>query len=241
MTTNDECVICQAAIGPEDSGLCDAHKYDEQLARRREHSPAAPRVEGPGACRSCGCTDGDCSGCVERTGSPCWWVEADLCSACIADCPGCNVQMIGTGTVSHNEDGSHTWTPADVDDDERRDVLGEALDGLLRGSLADGLARIDVSIRQQLADTREEIRRLEETLLEATRDRDAAQRLVEQLWPTNLLRKTIADPFAVIAAIVHELGRPTGEWTAAVEVQSIGTDDGDQLVELVALHRTVAA
>lgn len=27
----DECVICQRIIGPADSGLCDAHKYDEQL------------------------------------------------------------------------------------------------------------------------------------------------------------------------------------------------------------------
>lgn len=36
-------------------------------------------------CRICGCTDDDCSGCVERTGAPCFWVEADLCSACGAD------------------------------------------------------------------------------------------------------------------------------------------------------------
>lgn len=33
-------------------------------------------------CRECGCTDWDCSGCVERTGEPCYWVEEDLCSAC---------------------------------------------------------------------------------------------------------------------------------------------------------------
>lgn len=33
-------------------------------------------------CRGCGCTDDDCSGCIRRTGYPCWWVEADLCSAC---------------------------------------------------------------------------------------------------------------------------------------------------------------
>jgi hypothetical protein len=35
-----------------------------------------------GVCRVCGCTDDDCSGCVERTGEPCYWVESDLCSAC---------------------------------------------------------------------------------------------------------------------------------------------------------------
>jgi hypothetical protein len=35
-------------------------------------------------CRVCGCTDEDCSGCLERTGAPCHWVEPDLCSACAA-------------------------------------------------------------------------------------------------------------------------------------------------------------
>jgi hypothetical protein len=38
-----------------------------------------------GKCRKCGCTDLDCSGCVERTGLPCFWVEPDLCSACAPD------------------------------------------------------------------------------------------------------------------------------------------------------------
>jgi hypothetical protein len=40
----------------------------------------APRER---ACRVCGCTDEDCSGCIERTGEPCSWVEKDLCSACV--------------------------------------------------------------------------------------------------------------------------------------------------------------
>lgn len=35
------------------------------------------------SCRVCGCTDWDCSQCVEKTGHPCHWVEEDLCSACI--------------------------------------------------------------------------------------------------------------------------------------------------------------
>ena len=33
-------------------------------------------------CRVCGCTDEVCGECVEHTGEPCRWVEADLCSAC---------------------------------------------------------------------------------------------------------------------------------------------------------------
>lgn len=34
-------------------------------------------------CRMCGCTNRDCRSCVEATGEPCEWVEADLCSACV--------------------------------------------------------------------------------------------------------------------------------------------------------------
>lgn len=33
-------------------------------------------------CRICGCTDDDCTQCVEKTGKPCYWVQEDLCSAC---------------------------------------------------------------------------------------------------------------------------------------------------------------
>ncbi|KKN07261.1 hypothetical protein LCGC14_1069010 [marine sediment metagenome] len=34
-------------------------------------------------CRVCGCTNDDCSQCIEKTGEPCHWVEPDLCSACV--------------------------------------------------------------------------------------------------------------------------------------------------------------
>ena len=33
-------------------------------------------------CRVCGCTNEDCTGCLQRTGKPCYWVAPDLCSAC---------------------------------------------------------------------------------------------------------------------------------------------------------------
>lgn len=33
-------------------------------------------------CRVCGCTDTDCSQCIEKDGHPCWWIEDDLCSSC---------------------------------------------------------------------------------------------------------------------------------------------------------------
>lgn len=37
------------------------------------------------ACRVCGCTEDDCSDCIEHTGHPCHWVEPDLCSACVQE------------------------------------------------------------------------------------------------------------------------------------------------------------
>jgi len=37
-------------------------------------------------CRSCGCTDDDCTLCSERTGAPCSWAEPSLCSACLEPC-----------------------------------------------------------------------------------------------------------------------------------------------------------
>jgi len=45
---------------------------------------ACPSCQGSGkrTCHACGCTDNDCSGCVRRTGEPCHWVKANLCSAC---------------------------------------------------------------------------------------------------------------------------------------------------------------
>lgn len=33
-------------------------------------------------CAVCGCTDADCSQCVARTGGPCAWWLANLCTAC---------------------------------------------------------------------------------------------------------------------------------------------------------------
>lgn len=57
-------------------------------------------------CRVCGCTDADCGGCVARTGQPCYWIDADLCSACATprmvpvlagatpNCPSCGAPMV---------------------------------------------------------------------------------------------------------------------------------------------------
>ena len=53
-----------------------------------ETEPTLAVVMGPedeilkARCRVCGCTNDDCSQCVEKTGDACSWVENDLCSAC---------------------------------------------------------------------------------------------------------------------------------------------------------------
>lgn len=53
----------------------------------RTGAPCSPPVASAGlavrTCRVCGCTEADCSDCVRRTGEPCYWVEDDLCSACV--------------------------------------------------------------------------------------------------------------------------------------------------------------
>jgi len=56
-------------------------------ARLVSGSPARPLTVSspppPRRCRVCGCTDDNCSQCVEQTGEPCHWVSPTLCSACI--------------------------------------------------------------------------------------------------------------------------------------------------------------
>ncbi len=51
----------------------------------REDRRPADDAEVTRRCRTCGCTDDDCRQCIEKTGRPCSWVEADLCSACVPE------------------------------------------------------------------------------------------------------------------------------------------------------------
>lgn len=50
-------------------------------------------------CRICGCADDDCSGCIERTGHACHWVQEDLCSACVVE-DGNRLRGIPAGNTS---------------------------------------------------------------------------------------------------------------------------------------------
>lgn len=52
---------------------------------KKEKVKTKPKIEPEvkeRTCRVCGCTQNNCQQCVEKTGSPCHWVEEDLCSAC---------------------------------------------------------------------------------------------------------------------------------------------------------------
>lgn len=39
----------------------------------------------PRICRVCGCTDINCEVCIQKIGEPCYWVEDNLCSACMEE------------------------------------------------------------------------------------------------------------------------------------------------------------
>ncbi|NLH40416.1 MAG: ParB N-terminal domain-containing protein [Planctomycetes bacterium] len=71
--------LCPAALHKQIAGELDKiAKACELELQRTGQGPT------PGVCRVCGCTDADCSGCVERTSEPCHWVDKEhtLCSAC---------------------------------------------------------------------------------------------------------------------------------------------------------------
>lgn len=71
------------------AGLSQGQPEIEAILRRSNSTEGARR------CRECGCTEADCSECVERTGEPCFWIEVDLCSACEAAEADAAVQAAG--------------------------------------------------------------------------------------------------------------------------------------------------
>ena len=80
ITTTVLCQVCgiYPATDFVDTGVVDLWLLCAQCAADERAPPDDEAV-----CRKCGCFDSDCSGCVERTGEPCYWVEPDLCSACV--------------------------------------------------------------------------------------------------------------------------------------------------------------
>lgn len=66
----------------------EAEVFQEFVGRSRRAQRAIDETMAAldtGVCRVCGCTNDDCRQCIAKTGEPCYWVEADLCSACAAE------------------------------------------------------------------------------------------------------------------------------------------------------------
>ncbi len=52
-------------------------------------------------CKYCGCTNIDCTQCIQRTGEPCYWAKKDICSACYDN--KLIVDFLGLKTNTHYE------------------------------------------------------------------------------------------------------------------------------------------
>jgi hypothetical protein len=61
----------------------EGHKAPASYYHALDAHPEGARGEAPPQCQACGCTEEDCSQCIERTGEPCSWVAPGLCSACL--------------------------------------------------------------------------------------------------------------------------------------------------------------
>jgi len=61
-------------------------------------------------CRVCGCTDNDCRLCIARTGSPCSWVESDLCSACALNPKLPVIRLLHSNECGSKPDWDFTFT-----------------------------------------------------------------------------------------------------------------------------------
>ncbi len=118
-------------------------------------------------CRHCGCHDDDCSACIERTGLPCHWVEADLCSACQ---PQFHVRLLalrlllpaltpGEWSALNSHDAVDLVATRFEDDDQRRMVASDMLPPdarfcvLARSVMSELLAHYDFNLAE-LADLR---------------------------------------------------------------------------------------
>jgi hypothetical protein len=79
------------------------------------------------SCRVCGCTDDNCAGCIEKTGLPCHWVLADLCSACMrVPSPEEESFLLQRGWQGYGGPYRWLWLPPDAMDQWQS--LDEALE-----------------------------------------------------------------------------------------------------------------
>lgn len=78
--TAERCAECKAIDGGHNVNCSqhpDAANNGHPALKAKKKKSITVRT-----CRVCGCTDQDCRQCIQKTGSPCYWVGADLCSAC---------------------------------------------------------------------------------------------------------------------------------------------------------------
>lgn len=99
-----QCADCRDMVDTAREGVvcerCDGIVCPDCLPTHMvEHAQELPESnEDMRRCRVCGCMTDDCSGCVERTGEPCYWVEDDLCSACV-DEPDRYAALLGSDVL----------------------------------------------------------------------------------------------------------------------------------------------
>jgi hypothetical protein len=82
----------------------DSHLWS--IAAEKRWTSGKPRIEVEyaaleDACRVCGCTEDDCSQCVEKTGEPCTWIAPGLCSACVDDVADDAHHGFGDAALAH--------------------------------------------------------------------------------------------------------------------------------------------
>lgn len=100
-------------------------------------------------CVSCGCTEDDCSGCIERTGEACYWVDDDLCSACVRYGSYFVAAIYREGDPSHAPYETELWTRKDADAFVRNMLVSpdsEAGEVFMQGGGDAGMARPDGTV-----------------------------------------------------------------------------------------------
>ena len=94
----------------------DAKNADPSSASGKESAAKKTKKDEDGVrrCRICGCTEDDCSQCVEKIGEPCHWVKEDLCSACTG--AGVIAEQIEEGAEAEKDGDSWPFDPKEADD-----------------------------------------------------------------------------------------------------------------------------
>jgi len=111
-------LLCEIKVARNKRGEVTASQYTSDQIEWRALTAGWPRItvtsaqnavdqiraitgEAPDSCRVCGCTEDDCSQCVEKTGEPCSWIAPGLCSACVDDVADDAHHGFGDAALAH--------------------------------------------------------------------------------------------------------------------------------------------